>query len=55
MDKILIVKYKSDKKDDIDQYIGNYCNSVEISLPIERVSEGVYQIGPKKIHFMMKP
>ena len=45
--------YKPLKEDDIDQYVGHYCNAAGVDLGIERISKGIYKIGTKKVHFML--
>lgn len=47
-------RYKPEKGDEIDKYLSHYCNAANIDLDIERIDPGVYRIGKKKIHFMLK-
>ena len=46
--------YKINVKDEVDQYIGSYCNSLHGRITIQNIQKGIYQIGTKKVHFMLK-
>lgn len=47
-------RYISLQNDEIDAYIGAYCNGSGLDLGFEWIQEGVYQIGEKKVFLMMK-
>lgn len=42
--------YKAVKGDVVDELLGKYINSMEISVPIRRLGDGFYLFGTRKIY-----
>lgn len=40
-------RYEANEFDEIDVYIGKYCNAAGLDMGLKKVSEGVYEAGSK--------
>lgn len=45
--------YSADKEDEVDVYLGHYCNATGIDMGLKRIERSLYSVGSMEVEFVM--